>query len=374
MLNYRDGTRFVCVDFDWPMKTRLYLLLIITSLALLQCKSDETTSSDEDKDVVPEGHYKNPVFIPTFADPTVIKADDGFFYAYATEDGWNAGEAAHIVPIIRSRNLVDWEFMNDAFTVKPDWKHPAFVWAPDINLVDGKYYLYYSLSIWDDPNPGIGLAISSSPAGPFEDQGKVLLSEEVGVGNSIDPFYYEEGDDKYLFWGSFRGIYGIALTADGKSITGEKFQVAGDWMEGCYILKRNDFYYLFGSNGHCCLGRETPYNVLIGRAENIKGPYVNQQGQSLITHQGNMFLKGDPSPSVTTGFAGPGHNAEIITDDAGTDWFLYHAVDKSRPFLPNGATRRPLMVDRIMWVNEWPTIDKERPGTTPQPKPVFEHD
>lgn len=349
--------------------------MILLSAALLfnACKSDDNEDPIGEAPV-PAGHYKNPVFTPTFADPTIIKADDGYFYAYATEDGWDVSSPAHVVPVIRSRNLVDWEFLNDAFDAKPDWKTPAFVWAPDINFVNGKYYLYYSLSIWDDADPGIGLAISDAPAGPFEDQGKILVSSEIGVGNSIDPFYYEEDGNKYMFWGSFRGIYGIALNDAGTAITGDKFQVAGDWMEGCYILKRDGYYYLFGSNGHCCLGRETPYNVLIGRAENIEGPYVNQQGQSLITHQGNLFLKGDPSPTTTTGFAGPGHNAEIITDDAGTDWFIYHAVDKTRPFLPNGATRRPLMIDKIVWVNGWPTIDRDRPSETAQPQPVFDHD
>lgn len=344
---------------------------IAVMICCVQCKNGDEPADDDDGEEVPEGYYKNPVFIPTFADPTIVKADDGFFYAYATEDGWDFGKPAHIVPVIRSHDLVTWEFMNDAFATKPAWKSPAYVWAPDINLVDGKYYLYYSLSLWDDPNPGIGLAISDTPAGPFEDQGKILLSNEVVVANSIDPFYYEEDGQKYLFWGSFRGIYGITLTEDGTAITGDKFQVAGDWMEGVYILKRNDYYYLFGSNGHCCLGRETPYKVLIGRSEAIEGPYVNQQGQSLITHQGNDFLKGDPSADVTTGFAGPGHNAEIVTDDDGTDWFLYHAVDKSRPLLPNGATRRPLMIDRIEWVNGWPKIENNRPNNEVQPKPVF---
>jgi arabinan endo-1,5-alpha-L-arabinosidase len=347
-------------------------IAVVLMACFTQCKSNDDAATEAGEVEVPAGHYKNPVFIPTFADPTVIKADDGYFYAYATEDGWEYNTPPHIVPIIRSQDLVTWEFVRDAFATKPGWKSPAFVWAPDINRVNGKYYLYYSLSLWDDPNPGIGLAVSDTPAGPFEDRGKILLSDEVGVKNSIDPFYYEEGDKKYLFWGSFRGIYGIALNADGTAIVGDKFQIAGDWMEGAYIIKRNNFYYLFGSNGHCCLGRETPYNVMIGRATAVEGPYVNQQGQPLLTNTGNVFLAGNPAANITTGFAGPGHNAEIVTDNEGVDWFLYHAVDKGRPLLPNGATRRPLMLDRIDWVNDWPQIANATPSDTAKRKPSFE--
>lgn len=47
--------------------------------------------------------YQNPVFTPDLADPTVIKANDGWFYAYGTENTWT-NEKHHIVPIIKSKN------------------------------------------------------------------------------------------------------------------------------------------------------------------------------------------------------------------------------------------------------------------------------
>ena len=39
-----------------------------------------------------EKEYKNPVFEPIMADPTVVKADDGWFYAYGTQDDWGDGK------------------------------------------------------------------------------------------------------------------------------------------------------------------------------------------------------------------------------------------------------------------------------------------
>ena len=53
------------------------------------------------------------------------------------------------------------------------------------------------------------------PGRSFTDKGKLFISNEIGVQNSIDPFYIEEDGHKYLFWGSFRGIYGIELSDDG---------------------------------------------------------------------------------------------------------------------------------------------------------------
>lgn len=343
-----------------------YLLYISLLIISFSCRKDPDNGGSKYVPP-PEGYFRNPVFQPVFADPSVIEAGDGYFYAYATEDDWGGGNGLHIVPIIRSSDLVNWTFIANAFTQKPGWKNQGFIWAPDISLVNGKYYLYYSYSLWGDANPGIGLAIADKPEGPFTDHGKVFLSEEIGVENSIDPFYMEEEGIKYLFWGSFRGIYGIELSEDGTSVTGEKFKIAGDAFEGTYILKRNDYFYFFGSNGNCCEGAASKYKLLTGRATSLKGPFLNKQGDNMLYVQGTLLIEGNSKD----GFAGPGHNAEIITDDAGTDWLLYHAIDKKIPYLPVGATRRPLMLDKLVWENGWPTIPGNQPGLENQKMPVF---
>jgi arabinan endo-1,5-alpha-L-arabinosidase len=347
------------------MKLKLTILFTFFILSI-SCRKDPENGGSK-YIPPPDGYYRNPVFQPVFADPSVIKAADGYYYAYATEDDWGGAGGLHIVPIIKSKDLVNWIYAGNAFNQKPAWKSQGFIWAPDICFINGKYYLYYSYSLWGDANPGIGLAIADKPDGPFIDHGKLLLSEEVGVGNSIDPFYIEDNGIKYLFWGSFRGIYGSQLSDDGKTLTGEKFRVAGDFFEGTYILKKNGYYYFFGSNGNCCEGAASRYKLLIGRSQNLKGPYLNKQGDNLLTVEGSLFLEGNS----TGGFAGPGHNAEIVTDDAGDDWLLYHAIDKKIPFLPVGATRRPLMLDKITWENNWPVITGNQPGVKDHKMPIF---
>src|SRR5215210_1208634 len=57
--------------------------------------------------------YQNPVsrgFADTFADPSVIRGKDGFWYSYGTSDPLREGEGTpHRIPIARSSNLVNWE-------------------------------------------------------------------------------------------------------------------------------------------------------------------------------------------------------------------------------------------------------------------------
>ena len=173
-----------------------------------------------------------------------------------------------------------------------------------------------------------------------------------------------------MFWGSFQGIYGIELTQDLKSTTGEKFKIAGNAFEASYIYPKDGKFYFFGSCGSCCEGADSQYHVTIAVADDIKGPYLTKDGKSILNdgQEGSPFLKGDGRVK----WVGPGHNAEIITDDKGHDYFLYHAVDVANPLLPGGATRRPLMMDEIHWVDGWPTITNGVPSTTRQRAPYFE--
>jgi len=306
--------------------------------------------------------YQNPVFEPDVADPTVIRGGDGWFYAYGTENTWTDG-VHHLIPVIKSKNLIQWQFVKDAFTTRPTWKSEGGIWAPDVSYVNGRYYMFYSVSTWGDSNPGIGLAISNYPAGPFIDQGKVFDSNSIGVSNSIDPFFIQTGSDttlkSYLFWGSFNGIYGIELATNFKTTVGNKFKIAGNAFEAAYIREKDGKFYFFGSSGSCCDGVNSQYQVNVAVASDIKGPYVDKNGNAILNDGqfGSTFLSG----SQSAGWVGPGHNSKIVTDDAGSDYFLYHAIDVSKPLLPGGATRRPLMMDKITWLNGWPVI----PGAVP---------
>src|SRR5690606_23251047 len=90
-----------------------------------------------------ENLYSNPVVSQSLPDPTLIKAEDGFFYLYATEDIRNT-------PIMRSSDLVNWELVGTAFTdaTRPTFEPNGGLWAPDVRYINGRYVLYYSMSVW----------------------------------------------------------------------------------------------------------------------------------------------------------------------------------------------------------------------------------
>lgn len=319
---------------------------------------------------------KNPVMSGSYADPTVIRVGNEF-YAYVTSGR---------VRGYKSSDLINWNrigTVSEVFTTRPDFvevvagKDGPGMWAPDINYFDGKYVMYYSISQWGEgAKCGIGVGVSNLPQGPFlppagNPNGKLFISTEIGVHNSIDPCFYEENGKRYLFWESFHGLYMTELTADGMAVKDltKKTKVAGNAFEATYIHKKGDYYYLFASVGGCCDGVNSSYKVVVGRAKNLAGPYLSRTGTDMNTV--NSWNSPGFDPIVLQGdgtYIGPGHNARIITDKSGTDWMLYHAYIKEN----NAVGSRNLLLGKVNWDSDgWPKVDNGIPSAILTQMPVF---
>ncbi|WP_255450507.1 family 43 glycosylhydrolase [Skermania sp. ID1734] len=301
--------------------------------------------------------HANPVVQPVAADPSVIRAADGKFYMYTTGDDWGDGHGTHDMSIFTSDDLESWKYSGDVFKNHPSW-HPAgkVGWAPDAHYKNGQYSLYYALG--DPTNPCIGLATAQAPTGPWTDLGKaVLCAKDVGVEGTIDPFVWDDGTSKTMIVGNFHGIYAIPLDAAGHAPAGKPVQIADKRFEAPYVQFHDGYYYLFVSAGNCCRDANTAYRVLVGRSSSLTGPYVDRKGTDLNNGGGALVLAGSDK------WAGPGHNS-IITDDAGTDWIVYHAIPRARLELPSGAQRREGMIDRITWADGWPEVGDGSPSST----------
>lgn len=336
--------------------SKILSTLLLTNL-LIGCSTPAGSSSSSsepssDSEVVSTNNfYENPIY-PLYngqkketylADPYVIRDEDTLkYYMYTTQsdvfiDG-TIGSVFKRGPIYESIDLVNWTYKADSFVnYTPNWgTSGAGVWAPTVVKIGDYYNLYYSLSIGGDDNPGIGVARSETPYGPFTHYGKLFNSEEIGVTNSIDPHVLVDNGKVYMVFGSYGGLISlIELTSDGLGLQNgveyqkeNKIALAGYELyemnnyEASLILQYNGYYYLFLSTGTCCSGFNSTYNVVIAKSDKITGPYLDSQGR-------NMFgpKRGDTvvAPSIQ-GAMGVGHNG-IAMDDAGDFWMIYHGYD-----------------------------------------------
>ena len=317
-------------------------------------------------------------FADTFADPSIIQGRDGYWYAYATSDPLVANGPFGLMHMARTKDFGSWEYLGTVFNdqTKPAWAAPgSFFWAPDIRYFGGRYVMYFTVTD-TAANPGgdpaIGVATAPTPAGPWTaTDGPVVAPRPDGNGGyfgTIDQALLTAADGKrYLYYGGFYGGLSVTeLSPDGLHAVGEPTKVTiGDRYEGSYVVYRDGWYYLMGSSMNCCAGPTTGYSVFAGRSRSPRGPFVDADGArmdesrvggtTVITQNGNKWI-------------GPGHHA-FITDAAGQDHIVYHAIDRGTPWLtdPFGINRRPMLIDRIDWIDGWP---RTRAGLGPSEGPV----
>lgn len=294
------------------------------------------------------------------ADPFVVRDDDGTYYMYCTQtEVYTPNLLFKRGPTFKSTNMIDWTYVSDVFAnYVPTWgESGAGVWAPTVIKIGDTWNFYYSLSIASDPNPGIGVATSQTPYGPWTHYGKLFNSNEIGVTNSIDPFVFVDDDNVYMAFGSYGGLISLVeLTNDGLELKNgleyqkeNKVALAGFEVfdmtnyEGTFIFKKDGWYYLLLSTGSCCNGINSTYKVVVSRSRNVKGPYLDSQGRDMFKPN-----RGDPVvvPSLS-GAMGTGHCA-VINDDNDNLWMLYHGYNTKG----KNPSYRVLYLDQLIFDNE----------------------
>lgn len=368
-------------------RVRVVLAATVLVLTLL---SSASTASGSATGPAPAPIYTNPVAdeaSENFADPSIIRGRDGYWYAYATADPRYAGDSYHLMKIIRSRDLVTWEYAGDVFTPETEPRYDGYgdaarrmYWAPDIEYFGGRYVLYYSyvVNVGSDQHwRAIGVATAQHPAGPWTDSGAYVTGPETweprpGVTawrNVIDPDIVATSEgERYLYYGSVNGgIRVVRLSPDGLTAVGEATQVTPEnRYEAADLVYRDGYYYMFASViGGCCAGPASAYPVHVGRSRDPRGPFLSRDGDSMLTQDG-----GGTPVQVPNGnrWVSVGHTA-IATDLSGQQWLVSHGIDRNRPYLQGTANNRHLVISRLDWIDGWPTTNAGR-GVLDGPLPA----
>ena len=260
-------------------------------------------------------------------DPSTILECDGRYYVYFTGDG---------IGIHSSADGITWVYEGQVFNSPPSWTtstitgFDGFFWAPDIVEVDGRYYLYYSVSTWGSRRSAIGLAINTTlnpddPEYQWVDQGLIVQSYHTSNFNAIDPsvLLTESGQLWMAFASYCDGIFMIRLNrSTGKRISSNSTMTHlayKDMIEGAALIEHDDWYYLFVNWGGCCDGVDSTYEIRVGRSQSITGPYYDRDGVRMTSGGGTFFMEGSGN------VIGPGHFS-LFPQDHG-DYFAIHYYD-----------------------------------------------
>lgn len=109
-------------------------------LAVAELPATEPPAADApaDRPTAEPAMYRNAVsdtFSDTFADPAVIQAKDGWWYAYSTADPLYSGDEPGVMHIARTKDWSDWEYLGTVFDQD---NRPAFA-EPTMVATDNRY-------------------------------------------------------------------------------------------------------------------------------------------------------------------------------------------------------------------------------------------
>jgi len=296
--------------------------------------------------------YDNPVVAGDFPDPTVIRTGRDY-WAATTSGGW-----APLFQILHSRDLVNWRVVGSVFKESPGW--PTWArgdfWAPELSEHRGRFYVYYTARRAEPNRRGtLCVAVATAPraTGPYTDHGP-LVCQEAG---SIDAYATtDERGRRYLLWkedGNDRNrptpIWAQPLSEDGLKLEGEPkelFRNDAAWerhvVEGAYVVRRGDWFYMFYSGNACC-GRGCNYALGVARSRKLLGPW-------------EKFPK-NPILAANDAWQCPGHGTAVETPD-GRLFMLYHAYSRRAGGFNVG---REMLLDEVKWTAEgWPEFNGGR--------------
>ncbi len=286
-----------------------------------------------------DGHYRNPVLFADYSDPDVVRVGD---------DYWMTSSSfchAPGLPILHSRDLVNWTLVNHALPhlVPADHfstpRHGEGVWAPSIRHHAGKFWIFYP-----DPDFGLYIITATDPRGAWSTP--QLIKGGKGL---IDPCpLWDDNGDAYLVHGWAKSRSGIcnrltvhridpvtARILDAGTVVIDGDQMPG-WktIEGPKFYKRNGWYFIFAPAGGVAEGYQAVF-----RSRDIFGPYESR----VVLAQGTSPVNGP-------------HQGAWVDTPAGEHWFFH--------FQELPASGRVVHLQPVNWRDDdWPAMGVNRDAT-----------
>lgn len=293
--------------------------------------------------------FQNPILPGFYPDPSVCRAGEDYYLVTSTFVYYPG------VPIFHSKDLVHWEQIGHVLD-RPSQlpldgqRHSRGIFAPTIRYHDGVFYMI-TTNIEDGGNFYV---TATDPAGPWSDP---FYLQAPG----IDPSLFFDDDGKVYYHGTRPAPEGEKYSGNWEvwlqELDLESNKLIGDpiglwrgalrdviWPEGPHLYKKDGYYYLLISEA----GTGHHHACSIARSESIKGPYVGNPGNPILTHR----HLGKNYPIVNVG------HFDMVETQNGEWWGIGLASRIYGGYYRNLGRESFLMP--IKWEDDWPIFS---PGT-----------
>jgi arabinan endo-1,5-alpha-L-arabinosidase len=235
--------------------------------------------------------------------------------------------------------------------------------APDVIHIGDKYFLYIAANS-GPTKADINLLTNktldpNSPDYKWEEGGVVASSDGIEDCNAIDPGVLLDPTTKrlWLVYGSYFGYIRLVELdpKTGKRLNpAEKPRNIAINSEASIMIYHDGWYYLLVTHGSCCRGADSGYNIRVGRAKKVTGPFLDNMGVDMIQGGGKLF-------AASSGrVIGPGHFGLFDLGDGVQRFSLHYEADLDR----GGAS--VLDIRPLLWKDGWPVAGENLQAGTYQ--------
>ncbi len=298
------------------------------------------------------GTYTNPIFYDEFSDPDLVRVGDWFFMTGTTM------HAVPGLPVLRSRDLVNWEFVSYALTEFPsgaeyrleDGKdlYGQGIWAPVLRHHDGRFHIFANIN-----ERGLHVFTAEDPAGPWA---HTVIDRNL---HDLSVLFDDDGRVWAVF--NYNEVRLVELEPDLSGVVEGTERViipAGSGMgEGHHFYKVDGRYYIISAN-YAPVGRmqaaradrlDGPWEtVAISASESMgfqRGWWENSVGQrSPIPADGARFSSHKPGDNELG--AVPLHQGGIVQAPDGS-WWGFSMMDLK-------SIGRTTFLSPVTWHEGWP--------------------
>ncbi|MCS0585250.1 glycoside hydrolase 43 family protein [Massilia pinisoli] len=290
------------------------------------------------------GTFTNPLFYDEFSDPDLIRVGDWFYLTGTTM------HAMPGLPVLRSRDLVNWEFLSyavDKLDFGPAYRledgksiYGQGIWAPSLRYRNGTFYIFSNVN-----GRATQVFSATDPRGPWTRREMTRSLHDLSV-------LFDDDGKAWVVWDHQR-MHIAQLTDDLTDIVPgtEKVVFAQDagMGEGAHFYKIQGKYYILSAN------YAGGFRMPAARADKVDGPYeVNQaisrdedfgmaKGYRLADNKTPTAIV-PPDPSARN--ANSLHQGGIVLTPAG-EWWGFSMQDFN-------SVGRLLSLAPITWKDGWP--------------------
>lgn len=291
------------------------------------------------------GTFSNPLFYDEFSDPDLIRVGDDFYLTGTTM------HAMPGLPVLHSRDLVNWEFMSyavDKLDLAPAYHleggnvYGRGIWAPSFRYHKGVFHIFSNVNGQTTQH-----FTATSPRGPWTRTAMKKSLHDLSV-------LFDDDQKVYVVWG-YQDIHLAQLDSTLTDIVpgSERVLFAKDagMGEGSHFYKIDGKYFITSA---WYAGR---MRLAAARADRPDGPYeVNKEISADETFglrqghrvQGNgsarriVVTTGNPKARGTMSM----HQGGIVRTPAG-EWWGFSMMDAN-------SVGRLTALSPVTWKNGWP--------------------